>query len=197
MAVILLNGPPGSGKDLGAWIIRTRILLNCSHMKFAQPLKEATHALFGLSRSQVKMMEENKDTILPFTSPYTPRQLYISMSEEYVKPTLGTGFFGTAALNQMKRFANPHIVVSDCGFDEEVKEFVSEHPKGPVFLIELSRPDCSFIHDSRNYLFSDVKAMLHGCVHIHNEYDEELYQAQLTRALRAFGFSIRGEVNDD
>lgn len=185
MTIILLNGPPDSGKDTAAKFVQ-RLVKDTKHAKFADPLKSALHALLGLNHNQIKEMLNKKDEVLPWTDPYTPRQLYIKLSEDFLKPLFGEDVLGRIAVRRINQLAARNIVMSDCGFDAEVLPVIRESKKGACCLIELSRQGRSFDNDSRSYL-SDSTKQYTGVQHIKNDLDLEMFEAQIKRALKRFG----------
>jgi len=104
MKILLLNGPPGSGKDHAARVIRDRYFGRVAITKFAKVLKERTHALYGLGETDPvegtfkpyahDEYENVKDTPLDEFLGLTPRQAYIGVSERYFKPMHGEQVFG-------------------------------------------------------------------------------------------------------
>lgn len=167
---ILLNGPPGSGKDLSAVIIRNFLLGKFSTkkdffrpelIKFADPLKAATHQLLCIPHGCEYYEKEfgnewkNKEQIEFFNK--TPRSEYIALSEEYAKKRHGDDVFGKLAARriQLSKAANTFIF-SDGGFPEEAEPIINYLGIDNVGLIELSRNDCSFDGDSRNYISSNL-----------------------------------------
>ena len=59
--IILMNGPPGSGKDMAATYFK-KDLPNAYEVKASQPLKKAFRALFQFGDIQARtMLNEQKD----------------------------------------------------------------------------------------------------------------------------------------
>lgn len=154
MKVIVLNGPPRSGKDTLANVL-------CNHDKsyikssLATPLKQACRHFFGLTEDQFKTVEgKMKDTAMPIFFDKSWRDVVISMGEDYFKPTFGHGVFGRILYN---RYINSplngkNIVIPDLGFRQEFEELIDAFGKENVHLIRLARPGCSFEIDSRDYV---------------------------------------------
>lgn len=97
--ILFLNGPPRSGKDLLAKYISA--VHNADHMHMAKPLKETTHALYGLNLP-FDFFEESKDKPRAAFFGKAPRQAYIEVSERLVKPKLGKEHFGKVAVEGIK-----------------------------------------------------------------------------------------------
>jgi len=151
MKIILLNGPPSSGKDFAAtYIVKT--FKNTRQVKFAGILKEKTHALYGFINRPYNYYEEVKD--LPNCDFYgiTPRQAYINVSELYFKPTHGKNIFGKILAEELKEYNNKLIVISDSGFTEEAEVLIKEYGAHNIILVKIEREGHTFNGDSRSYL---------------------------------------------
>lgn len=153
-----LNGPPGSGKDTLALALynsqEVRNYFNIYHMKFAEPLKAATHMLFG-----GKYTEEGKSQ----ASPYGPtwRELYIGMSELYAKVLVGPDVFGKIMVDSVKTeeaqwfpSALPRLYLcSDCGFLDEQLPVIEHFGAVNYSLVHLIRDKATFDGDSRSLIY--------------------------------------------
>lgn len=151
--IILLNGPPGCGKDTAAQAIVLNTVYGGRHMKFATPLKEGTHAMYGMVGAHRDHFEAVKDMPRPEFFGQTPRQAYIKASEEWMKPSFGKDIYTKLAIQAIKK--EPHgrlFVFSDCGFREEVLPLIEWARPENVLLIRLHREGCTFDGDSREYV---------------------------------------------
>jgi hypothetical protein len=168
--VVLLNGPPGCGKDT----VQQHLVqyLKFGHMKFAAPIKRMAAALLDMDVSSVEKHKEAEfnilcreiKVILPSVIGYedtkqyeygpkdTLRKLLIRISEEFLKPTYGNTFFGRLAVRELNRSAYPLVIFTDCGFPDEVDAVVRSVGRGNTILIRLHREGCDFRNDSRSYL---------------------------------------------
>lgn len=159
MRIILLNGPPSSGKDT----IARRVIqearadgVDVREMKFATPLKEAAARLFpgikwGLVGEDGRTPPNDSH---PLLHGRTPRQVLIALSEQFFKPTFGADYFGRRAAEQVEqaeREGAAGVVISDSGFIEEAMPLI-EARRGHVAALHLYRDGCSFDGDSRGYL---------------------------------------------
>lgn len=150
--IILFNGAPRSGKDTAA-TIASEILNNELFVhKFAAPLKKAVHEMFGFTGVPTDYFEDVKD--MPNGALYnmTPRQAYIWLSEEIIKPKFGKQFFGHSAVNAIRTQSQEIVVMSDCGFNEEVAPLVDAFGAENVAVVHIFRAGTSFKDDSRNYI---------------------------------------------
>lgn len=151
--IILFNGPPRSGKDTCAQFVM-EVLPKAYFYRFASPLKDAVHGLFGMPG----ILEEHFDAVKGVPSEkffgMTPREAYIWMSEECAKPKFGKDFFSRVAINHIRSNAKDDevVVVSDCGFQTEVDKLIEEFGAENVFLVWLLREGTSYQNDSRGYV---------------------------------------------
>jgi hypothetical protein len=142
MKILLLNGPPGCGKDTVVEILKEEGH-DFLHVKFAAPLRRAVCGLLDID-------EENLDQIKRET-PFI-RELMIGVSEEVVKKVLGINFFAYEVAAKVKESGKGVVVVSDCGFQHEIEVFISALPKvAKVQLWKVIRYGCSFKNDSRSW----------------------------------------------
>lgn len=165
--VVLFNGPPGSGKDTAVRIARSKVdeqhneetLIRYSaiHFKFADPLKQAAHALLGIPYSTDYYEKEfghkwkNENQIEFYGK--TPRSEYIALSEEFAKVRHGPEVFGLVAARRvaLEKKANVFLF-SDSGFADEAEPLIRLVGEQNIHIVELSRPGHSFVGDSRGNL---------------------------------------------
>lgn len=154
MKVILFNGPPDCGKDYACNVLVEKDLA-WKH-SFAKVLKETTHQFFGIHRPWNWYEGSVKDTPLPDFWGMSPRQAYIWMSEEVIKPKFGKQFFGDKLAEAIKGYGkNEAVVISDCGFSEEIEPIINLAGGSNALLIRISSQGCSFQNDSRSYIYRD------------------------------------------
>ncbi len=152
LKIILLNGPPRSGKDTVADFAMQILGNRGAKYRFAAPLKNATHAMFGYADVPVENFNSVKDTPLDAFHGMTPRQAYIWLSEDVVKPKFGHDFWANVAVTSIKQIKKPVIVISDCGFVEEAKVLIAAFGKENVAIVHLEREGTDFSKDSRSYI---------------------------------------------
>lgn len=165
--IVFLNGPPRSGKDTAAGFIlqaMTRRHVSVKIYHFADMLKEAAHRISGLSLPPTAF-ERCKDEpnpnlpLKPDAKPprhYTPRELYIMVSEEWIKPKFGRDFFGKLLCREIERDwhsggENLIAVIADSGFQEEARPIIESFEAENCILTRLFRFNTSFSNDSREY----------------------------------------------
>jgi hypothetical protein len=197
--VILLNGPPGSGKDLSGIIIRNMLFGKRPNgradlptykpvlMKFADPLKQAAHALFGIPFSCEHYEKEHGHDWKnqPQVEFYgrKPRDVYIDLSEQFVKPRFDSSFFGKVAFRTVKLDKQNNVFIfTDSGFVEEAVPIVKAFGVDNVLVVELARSGASFDGDSRSYVGAELSARFNNQikhVRIPNDGDQEFLTALL------------------
>lgn len=149
--VILINGPPGSGKDtLAAGL--SGYLPDLQIEKFARPIRDAAIATFPEVTEE--NLEELKDKV--GSAGTTLRKWMTWFSEMLMKPLYGKPIFGVLLAQRLKQNKHRYIVVSDSGFAEEARELQCL-PNITLLLVRLGRKGKTFAEDSRSYItLSDV-----------------------------------------
>lgn len=195
---VLLNGAPGSGKDSTARALLARFGssdgLHARVVSLAAPLKKAVEALFQLdttyeaeeARDELQQRKPRwKDVPNPLLAGDTPRDVLITMSEEFAKHYYGEEFFCNVLYRQAVRSLNTRLwVVSDVGFPHEV-DFFNRH--GEVLLITIQREGTSFAGDSRSLLLDDALNMpperlaSFKRINLHNDYDFDMFKTVACR----------------
>lgn len=155
--IIVLNGPPGSGKDTIAEFLAK--LYGYSHIAFKDELYKEASRVSGLPYSFVKFLAtDRKLKDLP-NSNFTvsgrnvsPREFLIHVSENIIKPLKGKDYFGIKTAEKADNFSN--VVISDGGFEEEfypLADLASNSNRG-LLVVHLFKEGCTFEGDSRKYL---------------------------------------------
>lgn len=163
--ILVLNGPPGVGKDtIGALLSRQ----GYDVASFKDPMWEVAHAVLGptlyeefFKRYGTRDLKEKPWDAIGGLS---PRQLFIKISEDWVKPLMGSSHFGYLAadkaaerLEGMGPFYKG-LVFTDGGFGPELHD-LGLIPGSVVFVVRLYREGYTFEGDSRSYMdesFLDV-----------------------------------------
>lgn len=165
--VIILNGPPGSGKDTIADYLEKERYVD-KHIRFKDALFDITGAIYrtgaefvkSFSYDQVEKMKPREEF-----NGLSQREALIFVSENVIKPSYGKDYFGKAVAKTIQlhaafaRIEDPNnlngtlrYVTSDGGFKEEIEPLVGAGFK--VILIRLHRDGCDFSKDSRKYLYN-------------------------------------------
>ena len=157
--IILVNGPPRAGKDTAYEAYPDGV-----RCKFAQAVKEGTHAAFGLDPKEYPMdvFEAVKDEPNVLFFGKTPREAYIAYSEMFMKPFTGDKMvFGKLLIRWIETYEEARekaqaepvpFIVTDSGFREEAEAIVGHFGAENVKLICVHRDGCTFEGDSRSYI---------------------------------------------
>lgn len=142
MFLVILNGPPGCGKDHAGGVLRDRVLPRLSSgkaglYKFARVLKERTHALYGRPDLAWDAFENCKDVPNDFFLGLTPRQAYIEVSERYFKPLHGKDVYGRLLAADPEFLSADIAVITDGGFDAEAGPVIATAGADNVLLVRI------------------------------------------------------------
>lgn len=150
--VIILNGPPGCGKDTLQLAMHQRYGVECQSMK--TPMFKIAQAMLGDSDFELFMKHYNdrseKESPQAYLNNQSPRHFMIWISEGVIKPMFGNQHFGKLASDALLT-ENSTAVFSDGGFPDEVIRLVNDGYK--VKLVRLHREGFTFDGDSRNYIY--------------------------------------------
>jgi len=165
--VVILNGPPGVGKDTIAEHLSRMTLLEVD--MFKSSLYEATAKYFDVPLRDFTMRATDREQKeLPWDAlvlqlggswggengnwavMMSPREALIFVSERVYKPLFGADYFGHAAVQLAKEGGVLDIVYSDGGFPDETQVIKDNCEK--LFIIHLIRPGYTFEGDSRDYI---------------------------------------------
>lgn len=156
--LLLLNGPPRSGKDECAKHLYSKPLTKGQNMMFphwfrmSQPIKDAIRVTWGLTEAEVKELEKSKDAPNKRFGGKSYRQAQISFSEDWMKKQFGPRIFGELALARLRKSIATLFICSDSGFAEEVYPLLEMFDKQDILIVKLHRPGYSFEGDSRSYI---------------------------------------------
>tara|TARA_R110000764_G_scaffold36736_1_gene81937 strand:+ start:12719 stop:13294 length:576 start_codon:yes stop_codon:yes gene_type:complete len=186
MKIILLNGPPSSGKDYAGELLRQDLELAVVR-KFATEVKERTHAALGLLDEAgyplpADFFEKVKDQALVDFHGVTPRAAYIQFSEGFAKPLYGEKVFGQWLLERMQFIKDrATIVITDSGFVPEAEVLVERYGAENCLLARIHRIGYDFAGDSRSYI--DLSHLNVQCQDINNDGGSG-FRTSLATALR-------------
>ena len=179
--IIILNGPPRSGKDTVAALIR-RKLVGTKDYKMSMPLKACFRAMFNFPNEiNQRMLEKDKEKPILQGHALTPRQFQIDLSEEFMKKRFGSDIFGQLAVRNIDKTPSHHITISDVGFMAELWPIIETFGTS-VRAIQISRPGTNYDNDSRSDLDFDVLGI--EWAELINENDMDMLDAQVERQLR-------------
>jgi hypothetical protein len=150
--LLILNGPPSSGKDTIANILYK--YYDCRRLKFSVPLKKSLMPLFCLDEDWMSF-ENTKDSHTSRFFGMSFREAQIWLSEECMKPKFGPDIFGKLMLRQLYspyRSSSLFDVISDAGFLPEIDTVYRALPPKSVYLLRIHRTGYTYDNDSRSYL---------------------------------------------
>lgn len=175
--IILLNGPPGAGKDTAATIIQDWLSNHDIHSyitRFSAPIKRAFAGFINAAElddlGESIPHARDKESPIPILNNHSYRNWQILFSEAFVKPNFGTHTFADLLANEIIAYQfrshgmDPYFwIISDCGFQSEVDRFAENFDPAFIALFRIRRPGHTFARDSRQYvepkggfLFSEI-----------------------------------------
>jgi hypothetical protein len=155
---LILNGPPGVGKDTLADLI---VSYGFDKHIFKQALYVETAKYWGVDLAEFTYQATHRTLKeLPWKplewstgADCSPRQALIYVSEQIIKPTKGKTFFGRQAATACQEAESEFTVFSDGGFYAELDPIIGTFRE--VAVIRLHREGFNFDGDSRDYLYPD------------------------------------------
>lgn len=151
--VIILNGPAGCGKDT--------LAIALVEMGFAKGTASFKNPMFNIALAALgpDVYHEfldgyddraRKEKPEGFLNGLSRRQFMIAISEQFIKPVLGSDYFGRYLAENFPD-GDEVFVVSDGGFASEVAPIVAAGHD--VRIVRLHRDGYTFEGDSRGYLY--------------------------------------------
>ena len=162
--VIIMNGPPGVGKDTIASSLLKLGFANGIE-SFKAPVFEIAESMLGMvGYARFKKAYNDracKERPCDAFGGLSPRQLMIHISESVIKPLFGDEYFGKRMVESINNgYVNGEVVVvPDGGFGSEITPLL--RAGHGVIVVRLHRKGFTFEGDSRSYLETDdmVKAV--------------------------------------
>lgn len=160
MTILLLNGPPGSGKDTVARHVAQLYAGGTIIEKFAAPLKSSVAAFYGMTKDEFDFIDncqESKNRKMEMLGGISLREAQIGISEDFAKPLMGDKIFGELLVQRILKKArgNDLIIISDSGFEPEARQLMESLPSQKFHLARLHRDGCDYSKDSRDYVYLD------------------------------------------
>lgn len=156
--IIAFNGPPRSGKDTLANLLKTHLESNYYQHKVERvalslPMRISACACLGQEYTE-DWYESNKDVVHPLIGT-TFRQFMIDLSERHIKPMYGHAFWTRSAIVSIK--PKTHIVIiSDLGFQSEIDYLNQLYGPDNVLVVQTDRVGSTWKGDSREPLSSQL-----------------------------------------
>lgn len=154
MKLILLNGPPGSGKSAAASILQ-RGSPQRAIVSYASPLKRSVHGVHLGDRGYempADAFEAIKDEPQPLLGGRSWRQEYIRHAENVIKPVAGREWYAKHFLKAARQTRADIVIAPDLGFDVELIEAVRDVGCTNLQVIRLHRGGRDFADDIRSYI---------------------------------------------
>lgn len=157
--LVLLNGPPRSGKDTLATLLRDAVAdqERMAIIPIADHLKTLTHAFYGLPPdTPPKHFEACKDEPSDLFFGLTPRQAYIFMHDKVIKPLHGPRFLGYIYARKIATIVRDiqtplTVICPDSGCSDENLPALEKLPYGAACLVRIHKKGCDYDGDNRGY----------------------------------------------
>lgn len=155
--VILLNAPPGAGKDTICKVLCGNPH-NAVHMEFKRPMYQIASAMVGLTVEkflEIYADREKKENPCEEFLGMSGRQLMIDISESFCKPRFGIEYFGRVAANGMNHeaFRRHGYAFSDSGFLNEAAPIARKFGADNVTIVQFTGQGVTeFAGDSRTWV---------------------------------------------
>lgn len=183
--IIMLNGPPYSGKDTAGRFLATQYgsvgpyYARC--FKFSAPLKEAARAFFSLTDKDIEFFSqrEHKDEPHEIFGGMSYREVQITLSEKWAKMYIGDDAFGKMMLNQIEASPARMAIITDSGFESEAWPLIKEYGIKNCLNIHIQREGTTFEGDSRSYW--EVPGMT--TVDLYNVMSLDMFEKQVVRTV--------------
>ena len=164
--VIVLNGPPRCGKSTALSMLPT--ILNSStagmntkaiELVSAPTLKLGVHKLLGLEGG-IDAYEGVKDQPHKAFHGKTPREVYIKVFTEFLRPVLGEGIMGELWMQEFMKYKDSpsilnakYILVSGLGCHAELVPLIKYFMGINIMILRIHREGYNFDNDCREYIY--------------------------------------------
>lgn len=178
--VIILNAPPGAGKDTIANALYAKYCF--MPVSFKRPMFQIAAAMLGEDHQLFLAAyddREEKEKPQDFLGGKTCREFMIWISETVIKPVFGDKHFGKLMSSHLSEYDGHEFICSDGGFPSEVESLVESGHE--VILVRLWRDGYNFDNDSRDYIY--LHERFHGDKY--REYDVNLTEGEPGKAVEA------------
>lgn len=180
--IIILNAPPGAGKDTIQKAI-LELTNNTYAAEFKAPMFEIAHAMLGddgyAEFMRLYNNREAKEIPCTVCGSMSPRDFMIWISETVMKPRFGERVFALRAYETYLSLDSDDVLVfSDGGFPDEVQALVEFG--ATVKLFRLHREGYDFSGDSRRFIH--LPALVGS--RDYEEFDVNLVDGEVMSAVR-------------
>lgn len=109
--------------------------------------------MFGIHYDDwLRMYLHEKETPQPCLMGHSVRSAMIWLSESVMKPNFGNEVFGRIAVTTLHRLPAHIVVISDCGFESELRPVIDAFGRDNLLVLQIDRNGCTFANDSRNWV---------------------------------------------
>lgn len=192
--VIILNAPPGAGKDT----IANMLYSKCGVMpvSFKRPMFQIAAAMLGEDHELFLAAyddREQKEKPQDFLGGKSCREFMIWISESVIKPLFGEKHFGKLMSDHLRNCEQEghKFICSDGGFPSEVESLVESGHE--VVLIRMWRDGYNFDNDSRDYIY--LHERFHGKNYV--EFDVNLTDGAPELAVSAIHGLAEFQFNEE
>lgn len=189
--IVIFNGPPGSGKDLCCEYLKTQ---GYNHIEFKSKLFEDCIEYYNVDKDWFfggydRLTKDKPEELLGGLS---RREALINISENIIKPKLGSDYYGYVAANKMQIGEN--YCISDGGFIDELSHIINKF-RDDILMIRLYRDNSDFNLDSRRYInFNDFVG---ECICGHSTNLSELNKQHFDKTINISGGIIHNNGNTE
>ena len=155
MKIIMLNGPPGSGKDTLAQDLELCIQRNYEVGLFS--FKDCMHDLLnydylkGILADTYREQDVTYDNLKQF-NPTKLREISIHFFEFFIKPVFGKSFPAEYVCKSINAYSPKVAIITDLGFQEEYNEVVRWFGEENCTVVKIFRNGKYFDEDTRTYI---------------------------------------------
>lgn len=158
MYLLLVNGPPRSGKDTFAHLLREHMIkqpkVQAPHIEpLSAPLRRIAYEMVGMRYGDSRAMDYEvfKTTWFPKFQ-RSGRELMIDVSERFMKRNYGDEIFASLLWERVNNSPVNLVIISDSGFQGETNRLASLAGPSNVVVVNVLRNGCSFDNDSREWI---------------------------------------------
>ena len=178
--IVLISGPPQSGKSTAASILRTKMGAVVCHPM--QGVDKAISHLFHIDPDIWNaVLKGDKDIPERMFTGYSIRQVEIALAD-WMERNFGESIFPDQIIQRIRSENNPSIlyVIPSVKNDSDMEVYTQVFGVKNVMLLRLEREGTTWSNDSRVHVQPFV-----GQHHkdIINKYDMEMFEVQITNAV--------------
>ena len=196
MHILILNGPPDTGKDTAADYIAgrygfTKLEMKGSLRKLAHQVASLTHPNPVEFCNSLEFNRVRKESVIaPELGNRTWPQFLIWLSETVAKPIFGEDVFSRAAVKAIKDCGSDKVVFSDGGFPIEVETIYKAFPGCNLVVAQLYREGRTFSSgrkDSRQYVTHPETGSFY---HLENNAGIVQFRCELDALVKSAGVAL-------